>query len=173
MQPLAETMNHLLAKSSWYYVAPGISSLDCFLQTLPYHLKRGIVTAMPALESKSSMARMLFTSRFKKEIFSVASEETIDPTLDASYEIPQECRFLLNCCNGLATKGSVSFLGDASILLKSGSKVFVHRDEDGKVLAMVIAPNDGDLSSSSEILSAIDKSKYDSLSLSSNCEMKL
>jgi len=132
------------------------------------------VNAMPALGSKSSVTRKLFTSRLKKEIYSVASEATIDPTtLDATYAISQECRLLLSCCNGRATKGSLSFLGDKSILLQSGAKVFVHRDKDGKVLAVVVVPIDGHLSSPSEILSAMGKSEYESHSMISNCEMRL
>jgi hypothetical protein len=173
-QPLAETINRTLEESSWYYIAPGISSLECLFQTLPNHLKKGIVNAMPALGSKSSVTRKLFTSRLKKETYSVALEETIDPTtLDASYAIPQECRFLLSCCNGRATKGSLTFLDYKSILLQSGSKVFVHRDKDGKVLAVVVVPIDGHLSSPSEILSAMAKSEYESHSVNSNCEMRL
>ena len=161
-QPLAETINRTLEESSWYYVAPGTSSLECMFQTLPNHLKKGIVTAMPALACKLL------------ETYSVASEEAIDPTkLDASYATPQECRFLLSCCSGRATKGSLSFLGDGSILLQSGSKVFVHRDEDGNVLAVVVIPIDGHPGSPSEILSAMVKSEYDSHSMNSNCEMKL
>jgi hypothetical protein len=43
---------------------------------LPVFLKKGIMTAMHALRSKSSMVYKLFTSRLKKEVFSIASEET-------------------------------------------------------------------------------------------------
>jgi hypothetical protein len=173
-KPLTDTINRILEESSWYYVAPGVSSLERLIQTLPIFLKKGIVTAMPALGSKSSVAHKLFTSRLKKETFSVASEGTTDPTThDASYATSQECRFLLSCCNGRATKGSLSFLGDKSILLKAGSRVFVHRDKDGRVLALVVVPIDGHLSSPSEILSAMGKSDYESHSMNSNCEMKL
>jgi hypothetical protein len=84
-QPLAETINRTLEESSWYYIAPGISSLECLMQAQPNHLKKGIVNVTPALGSKSSVMRKLFTSRLKKETYSVASEDTIDPTtLDAS-----------------------------------------------------------------------------------------
>ena len=127
-----------------------------------------LVSAMPALACK------LLTSRLKRETYSVASEEAIDPTkLDASYATPQECRFLLSCCSGRATKGSLSFLGDGSILLQSSSKVFVHRDEDGNVLAVVIIPINGHPGLPSEILSAMVKSEYNLHSMNSNCEMKL
>ena len=84
-QPLAETINRTFKESSWYYITPGILSLESLFQALPNHLKKGIVNAMPALWSKSSVTRKLFTSRLKKETYSVASEDTIDPTtLDAS-----------------------------------------------------------------------------------------
>jgi hypothetical protein len=94
--------------------------LECFFRTLPNHLKKGILTAMPALASKSSIAWMLFTSRLKNEMFCVASEETIDPTLDAtlnaSFAITQESRFLLSCCNGGDSRDSLPHLGDKSNL---------------------------------------------------------
>ena len=122
---------------------------------------------MPAL------ARILLTSRLKGKLFSIVTEETIDLMNDLSYSAMQESRFSLDCCNNVA-KDSFSYLGDKSILMKSGgSKVFVHRDKDGNVLAMVVVPLDGKLKSSSEILSAIGTSKYDFHSISSNCEMKI
>ena len=172
LRQLAECINYTLAKSSWYYVAPCISSLDDFLQTLPKHLK-GIVNKMPELARKPSMARMLFTARLKKEVFSIAMEETIDPTtLPVSYAVQNECRFLLWCCNGPATKYSLSYLGDESILLKSGSKVYVQRKE-GKVVTVVITSSDGEFTTSSEILSAINTCKFDSHSMKTNCEIRL
>jgi hypothetical protein len=61
-------------ESSWYYIAPGVSSLECLIQTLPTFLKKGIMTAMPVLGSKSSMAYKLFTLRLKREAFSIALE---------------------------------------------------------------------------------------------------
>jgi hypothetical protein len=80
-------------------------------------------------------------------MFSVTLEEMTDPTMqDTSYAILQECSIFLICCNGCATKGSLSFLGDKSILLKAGSKVFVHCGKDGRVLAAVVVPIDGHLS---------------------------
>ena len=118
------------------------------------------------------LARMLLTSRLQGKLFSIVTEETIDLMNDLSYSAMQESRFLLACCKNVA-KDSFSFLGDKSILMKSGSKVFVHRDNDGNVLAMVVVPLDGKLKPSSEILSAIGASKYDSHSISSNCEMKI
>jgi hypothetical protein len=173
LRQLAECINYTLAKSSWYYVSPCISSLENFLHTLPKHLK-GIVNKMPELARKPSMARMLFTARLKKEIFSIATEEMIDPTtLAVSYAIQNECRILLSCCNGSATKYSLSYIGDESILLKSGSKVYVQRKE-GKVVTVVITPSDdGELTTSSEILSAINTCKFDSHSMKTTCEISL
>jgi len=172
LRQLAECINYTLTKSSWYYVAPCISSLDDFLQTLPKHLK-GIVNKMPELARKPSMARMLFTARLKKEVFSIATEETIDPTtLPVSYVVQKECRILLRCCNGPATKYSLSYSGDESILLKSGSKVYVQRKE-GKVVTVVITSSDGEFTTSSEMLSAINTCKFDSHSMKTNCEIRL
>jgi hypothetical protein len=106
------------------------------------------------------MAYKLFTSRLKKETLSVALEEMTHPTMhDAFYAISQECCFLLRCCNGRGTKGSLSFLGDKSILLKAGSKVFMHRDKDGRVLAVVGVPINGHLSLPLDILSVMGKFK--------------
>jgi hypothetical protein len=172
LRQLAECINYTLAKSSWYYVAPCISSLENFLHTLPKHLK-GIVNKMPELARKPSMARMLFTARLKKEIFSIATEETNDPTtLAVSYAVQKECRILLSCCNGPATKYSLSYLGDESILLKSGSKVYVQRKE-GKVVTVVITSSDKELATSSDLLSVINTSEFDSHLMISPCEIRL
>jgi hypothetical protein len=72
--------------------------------------------------------------------FSVALEERTNPMMhDSSYAILQECCFLLSCYNGCATKVSLSFLGDKSILLKTGSKVFMHCDKvEGYWLSQLI-----------------------------------
>ncbi len=48
--------------------------MECLIQTLPIFLKKGIMTAMPMLGSKSSVAYKLFTSRLKREAFSIALE---------------------------------------------------------------------------------------------------
>lgn len=119
------------------------------------------------------LAVTLLTSRLKGKLFCIASKETIDPLKDVSCLVEQESRFLLTCCNTYVTKDSWSFLGDKRILMKSGSKVFVHRDKEGNVVAMVVAPFDGKLKSSSEILSAIGTLKCDTHSVSSNCELRL
>jgi hypothetical protein len=84
----------------------------------------------------------------------------------------EESRFLIDFCR--RATNAWCFVGDESILMKSGSKVIVHRDENGEVVAMIIAPVTGnEQKSSSEILSAITNSKFDVHSMSSNCEMKL
>ena len=116
------------------------------------------------------MARMLFTSRLKGVIFSVTSRATVD----LAKEMPlDEYRFLIDLCRREANDGWCC-VGDKNILLKIGSKVIVHRDENGEVTAMIIAPGTGhEQPSSSEILSAIANSKCDIHSMSSNCEMKL
>jgi hypothetical protein len=90
-----------------------------------------------------------------------------------SYAILQECCFLLSYCKGRATKGSLSFLGDKSILLKDGSKVFMHCDKDGRVITAVVFPIDGHLSLPLDTLSAMGKSKYDLHLMNSNCKLKL
>jgi hypothetical protein len=71
---LTKTMYPNLEESSWYYIAPGISSLECLVQMLPVFLKKGIMTAMPVLGSKSSVGYKLFTLRLKWEAFSIALE---------------------------------------------------------------------------------------------------
>jgi hypothetical protein len=113
---------------------------------------------------------MLFTSRLKGVVFSITSRAAID----LSNEMPlEESRFLIDFCRR-ATNDAWCFVGEKSILMKSGSKVIVHRDENGDVVAMIIAPITGNKQkSSSEILSAITNSKFDVHSMSSNCEMKL
>ena len=159
-------MNHNITKPSWYYIAPIISSLEYFIKALPSHLRGLVSKKMPAL------ARMLLTSRLQGKLFSVVTEEITDPMKDESYSAMQESRFLLACCPNYS-KYSVSFLGDKSVLVKSGSKGFVHRDKNGNILAIVVVPFDGELKSSSDVLSAIGTSKYDLHSINSNCEMKL
>jgi len=163
-------MKQTLANTNcWYYIAPTISGLVYFAKALPKKLIKALApNTIPAL------ARMLLTSRMTGKLASIVSEKAIDPTTDTSYSTVQESRFLLICCNN-ATADSVSFLdGDKSILVKSGSTLFMHRGEDGKVLGMVVAPSDRPLMSSSEIVSAITTSKAcDARSVSTNCEVRL
>jgi hypothetical protein len=63
-----------LEESSRYYITPGVSSLECLIQMLLIFLKKGIMTAMPVLGSKSSVAYKLFTLRLKREAFSITLE---------------------------------------------------------------------------------------------------
>ncbi len=125
---------------------------------------------IPSLAGETSLARMLFTSRLKGVVFSITSRATID----LANEMPlEEYRFLIDLCRREVNDGWCC-VGVKNILLKSGSKVIVHRGENGEVTAMIIAPATGhEQPSSSEIVSAITTSKFDIHSISSNCEMKL
>ena len=85
----------------------------------------------------------------------------------------EETRYLIDLCRREVNDGWCC-VDVKNILLKSGSKVIVHRDENGEVSAMIIVPATGhEPPSSSEILSAITNSKFDVHSMTSNCEMKL
>jgi len=170
-KPLVESINHAIAKPSWYYIAPGVSSLESLFRAIPSHTQGSALRTMPALVD-GTPGRMLMTSRLQGKIFSIVAEKFIDPVIDTSYSAVQESRFLISFC-GEVSKESLSFLGDERILMKSGSKAFVHRDKSGKILAMVVVPSDGTLKTSSEVLSAIGTSNYDSRSIRSNCEMKM
>ncbi len=74
---------------------------------------------------------------------------------------------------GPQSSSSLSFLGDKTILLKAGSKVFVHRDKDGRGWAVVVVSIDGHLSSLLDILLVMGESRYDLHLMNSNCKMKL
>lgn len=115
------------------------------------------------------MARLLFTSRLKGVVFSITSRATIDFTEEMPLE---ESRFLIDFCRR-ADNDAWCYVGCNSILLKKDSKVIVHRDNQGEVVAMIIAPATGNDLSSSGILSAVTNSKFDVHFMSSNCELKL
>ena len=165
--PLLESINHTLTKSTWYYVAPSITNVEHFVKALPSQNQKVLVS-----NSLPEVAKRLLTTRIKGELFSIVSNETV-PMNDESYSALQESRFLRSCCK--ASKESLSFLDCNTVVIKAGSKVQVHRDENGKVLGMVISQLDGTSggSSSSDILSAFGKSKLDVQFISSNCTMKL
>jgi hypothetical protein len=67
----------------------------------------------------------------------------------------------------------LSFLGDKNILLKAGSKMFLHCDKDGRVLAVVVILINEHLSLPLDELLAMGKYKYDLHSMNSNCKIKL
>ena len=127
------------------------------------------------MRTMPTLTRELFTARLKGKLFSIATEETIDPGQDLPYSVVQESRFLLTCFKGNARKDSWCFLDDKNIQIKSGSKMLVQRDKNGKVLAMIVIPSDGKSNPPSEILSAISSrlSKFDTHSISSSCTMRL
>ena len=151
-----------------------------FVNGLPKQLK-ATVTKLPTLTREPSLPKLLFTSRLKGKLFSISSEEMVDSLLkDDTYSIVQESRLLMTCSSNNSIIEAWSFLdnGDKLIHMKSGSKVFVHRDNDGKVLAMVVAPSNDTLmnkSAPSELISAINSttSKYDIHSINTNCTMRL
>ena len=172
VKPLVQSINQTLETSSWYYIAPSIESLQHFINGLPKHLK-GMVTKMPALTCEPSLAKMLFTSRLKGKVYCVTSGKTVESEDDASYSVVQESHFLCASFNNNSSRNeSWSFLGDKMVQIRSGSKVFVHRDDNGKVLAIVVAPSNENVASA-EILSAMKESKFDTHSISSNCTMRL
>ena len=120
------------------------------------------------------LAKALWKSRFAEQLFSVATEKTIDPMNDSSYSVDQESQFLIHCfSSNHRTENSLRLLESNNIMMKSGSKVFLHRDKDGKVLAMVVAPLDGQLKSSSDVLSAIGTSSCDTHAMQTDCTMAL
>ena len=153
-----------------------------FANGLPKQLK-ATVTKLPALTREPSLPKLLFTSRLKGKLFSISSEEMVDSLLkDDTYSIVRESRFLMTCFSNNSIIEAWSFLdnGDKLIHMKSGSKVFVHRDDDGKVLAMTVAPSNDSLmnkSAPSELVSAINskmsKAKYDIHSINTSCTMRL
>lgn len=155
-----------------------------FVNGLPKQLK-ATVTKLPTLTREPSLPKLLFTSRLKGKLLSISSEEMVGSLLkDDTYSIVQESRFLMTCFSSNSIIEAWSFLdnGDKLIHMKSGSKVFVHRDNDGKVLAMTVAPSNGTLmnkSAPSELVSAINstmsksKAKYDIHSINTSCTMRL
>lgn len=178
---MIESINHTLETSNWYHIAPGIECLQMFANGLPKQLK-ATVTKLPALTREPSLSKLLFTSRLKGKLFSISSEEMVDSLLkDDSYSIVQESRFLMTCFSNNSIIEAWSFLdnGDKLIHMKSGSKVFVHRDNDGKVLAMIVAPSNDTAamikSAPTEIVSAINSttSKDDIHSINTSCTMRL
>ena len=153
-----------------------------FANGLPKQLK-AIVTKLPALTREHSLSKLLFTSRLKGKLFSISSEEMVDSLLkDDRYSIVQESRFLMTCSSNNSIIEAWSFLDNDEKLIhmKSGSKVFVHRNNDGKVLAaMVVAPSNDTAamikSAPLELVSAINStmSKYDIHSINTSCTMRL
>lgn len=113
---------------------------------------------------------MLLTSRVKKTLFSVALEQTVDEAGGESYSVRNESRVLVKCCESHATTDSMTFLGDESIVMKSGSKVFVQRDEDENVLGIVVAPPNGKVKWPSDLSTFRTGAPR---SLTANCVMKL
>ena len=154
-----------------------------FANGLPKQLK-AIVTKLPALTREHSLSKLLFTSRLKGKLFSISSEEMVDSLLkDDTHSIVQESRFLMTCFSNSSIE-AWSFLDNDEKLIhmKSGSKVFVHRNNDGKVLAaMVVAPSNDTAamikSAPLELVSAINstmsKAKYDIHSINTSCTMRL
>ena len=59
------------------------------------------------------------------------------------------------------------------MVITAGSKVFVRRGIDRKVLVILISPFDRALKSSSEILSYLSDSEYDIHSIISDCQIRL
>lgn len=84
----------------------------------------------------------------------------------------KESRFLIDFCRRVVNDAWCN-VGCKSIILKNDSKVIVHRDKQGEVVAVIIAPTTGNDLSSSGILSAVTNSKFDVHFMSSNCELKL
>ena len=127
------------------------------------------------MRTMPTLTRELFTARLKGKLFSIASEETFDPEEAIPYSVVQESRFLVTCFKGNARRETWSFLDDKNIHVKSGSKMLVQRDKEGKILAIIVVPSDGKSSPPSEILSAISSrlSKFDTHSISSSCTMRL
>ena len=132
IQPLVECMNIVIGKTSWYNIAPSVSRMEHFVKTLQArHHQETVSKLMPKL------AKALLTSRLTGKIFNIATEEAIDPLRDVAYSVQQESHFLSICCNNNVAKDSWTYIGDRCIVMKSGSKVFVHRNKDGKVSAIV------------------------------------
>ena len=153
-------------KTSWRYLAPIVSNLEHYGRTLPSN-HRGIV---PKTLPDKCLPRSLLTARLQGKICSIVHKGDPVPAAAESYSVQQECNFFLAATAVHPTYPCLQ--SEKSILLKSGSKVFVHRYEDGKVLAMVVALG-GREPESSEVLSAIGSSKYDAHSVSTNCQVKL
>lgn len=122
--------------------------------------------------SMPNTARMLLTSRMKGKVYSVVSGEVFD-VQQLPYSVICESRFLEASCNHAFKSTEWSCLGVKNMLIVAGSKVFVHRDRDGKVIAMVVAPSEGALQSSSELVTALGSSKYDAHSIRSSCDVRL
>lgn len=163
-------MNHLLDKKSWYFIAPTISSLHCFVQSLPINHK-GVVKAISSLTGEASFTRTLFTSRLKRVVFSISSQATVDVSTEMHMK---ESQFLFHFCRRHIVD-SWCRMGGKSILLMHGSNAIVHRDEHGEVLAVIISPitGNGEQICSPRILSAITDSNFDVHTLDSNCKLLL
>ena len=148
-------------------MAPTISSLEHFLKSLPSRFKAQMAQSVPY------SAQPLLTSRLQGKLYSMAAKAIVDPKSKDLYSVVNESQLLIVLCSNPA-KEPLSFLEDKNIVIKSGSKVFIHRDENGNVVAMVVAPVDGSaLKSSSEFFSSIEASKYDAHSITSSCELRI
>ncbi|KAL9180385.1 hypothetical protein ACHAXT_008355 [Thalassiosira profunda] len=165
LQPLVQSIAQNMAQSGWYSIAPRISGLEHFVDALPASL-RGLECIIQAMPAKSNV-RLLFTSRKKGNMFGIVEGKEVDPTGDFTKE---EARFLLTCCKS-RVRNSFSIDEDkATMLIQSGAKMLVHRDEEGEMVAMVLVPSECP-KPSSEILAEIGASKFDSHSIRSTCRV--
>jgi len=160
LQSLIDSINKVLGKSKWFYVAPTVSSLEYFLRALPHNHRGLMPTTMP------TAARLLFTSRMKGQLYDITCKEKPDGQGN-EYLFAEEHKFLLWFCSRKAE----SCLGGRRLYLTAGSKVLLPRDKNGEILAVVVTEAGKTSKTPEEIIKSLDASKCDIHKMKSNGEV--
>lgn len=159
-QPLIDSINKVLGKSKWFYVAPTVSSLEHFLRALPPNHRGLMPTTMP------TAARLLLTSRMKGQLYDITCKETTDGQ-GSEYLFADEHKFLLWFCS----RKIESCLGGRRLYLTAGSKVLLPRDKNGGIFAVVVTEAGETSKTPEQIIKSLDASKCDVHKMKSSGEI--
>ena len=92
VESLAGSISCILEKSSWYYISPNLSCLECFIKQHPSHLTHLLPASTP------TSVKSLLASRVQGKIFSIVDDKVIDASQNVPYSTFQESSFLQEYC---------------------------------------------------------------------------